>query len=134
MEHHPLTPSRHRRIQERLLHSLNADPANWPTNVENHALSLLRSGEASSFPALLRRVIEDVRQDTELRRSESSSAAAGSEANGAGNDGGKANGDASKKGVNGSEKRPDLAVPQAVVEEALKATRECLEDIAYLES
>lgn len=118
------------RIQERLLHSLNADPANWPTNVENHALSLLRSGEASSFPALLRRVIEDVRHDTELRKSDP----AAGEANG-GTEGSKANGEAgNKKGANGAEQRANLAVPQAVVEEALKATRECLEDVAYMES
>lgn len=115
-------------IQEHLLHSLNSDPANWPTNLENHALSLLRSGEAASFPALLRRVIEDVRHDTEASSS-SSGDGGGAEANGA--EGGKANGE--KKGVNGSEKRGDLAVPRGVVEEALKVTRECLEDVAYLE-
>ena len=76
-------------------------------------------------------MIEDVRQDTELRRSEASSSTS-AEANG-GNESSKANGDANKKGVNGAEKTPDLAVPQRVVEEALKATRECLEDIAYVE-
>ena len=31
---------------------------------ENHALSLLRSGEITTFPTLRRRVIDDVRQDT----------------------------------------------------------------------
>lgn len=120
-----LTPAR---IQERLLHSLNADPANWPTSIENHALSLLRSGDASSFPQLLRRVIEDVRRDTEARRSEGGGD--GAEANGAGGE--KANGE--KKAVNGADKKTDLAVPRGVVEEALKATKECLEDVAYLDS
>lgn len=71
-----------------------------------------------------------MRHDTELRRSESSSAGGGGEANGAEN--GNVNGE--RKGVNGSEKRPDLAMPQGVVEEALKVTRECLENVAYLET
>ncbi|MBE3050356.1 hypothetical protein IMZ48_49250 [Candidatus Bathyarchaeota archaeon] len=119
-----LTTTLSPRIQERLLHTLNADPANWPTNLENHALSLLRSGEASSFPELLRRVVDDVRRDTELRRAEG-------EANGEGGKNGEAD---KKKGANGAEKRGELAVPQGVVEEALKATRESLEDVAYLES
>ena len=76
-------------------------------------------------------MIEDVRQDTELRRSDP----AAGEANG-GTEGGKANGEAAgnKKGATGAEQRGNLAVPQAVVEEALKATRECLEDVAYRES
>ncbi|SPO02974.1 uncharacterized protein DNG_05655 [Cephalotrichum gorgonifer] len=119
-----------RTIQERLLHGLNADRANWPTNVENHALSLLRSGEVSSFPELLRRVLVDVRQETEQRRSE---AAAAAEANGSGD---KANGEGGKKGSNGAEKKAagELALPESVVEEALKVTRECLDDIAYLEN
>lgn len=68
-----------------------------------------------------------MRHDTEA--SSSSSGDGGAEANGG--ESGKANGE--KKGVNGSEKRADLAVPRGVVEEALKATRECLEDVAYLE-
>ncbi|PKS10064.1 hypothetical protein jhhlp_004689 [Lomentospora prolificans] len=113
-----------RRIQDRLIHTLNAHQANWPTNIQNHALQLLRSGEVTSFPALLRRVLEDVRQDTQLGKSGETST------NGADS---KANGDANKKAVNGADQMPNLAVPQAVVDEALQITRECLEEIAYLE-
>ncbi|KAI1247242.1 hypothetical protein MGN70_011129 [Eutypa lata] len=52
------------KIQEQLLHSLDAHPSNWPSAVQTHALTLLRTGEASTFPALIRRVLEDVRHDT----------------------------------------------------------------------
>ncbi|KAI0013654.1 hypothetical protein F4779DRAFT_346319 [Xylariaceae sp. FL0662B] len=52
------------KIQEHFLHNLNAHPSNWPSSVQAHALSLLRSGEVSTFPALVRRVLEDVRRDT----------------------------------------------------------------------
>ena len=38
-----------------------------------------------------------------------------------------------KKGASGAGKRGELAVPQGV-EEELKATRDCLEDVTYLES
>jgi hypothetical protein len=34
--------------------------------------------------------------------------------------------------VNGADQKPSLAMPEAVVAQALKVTRECLEDIAYL--
>ncbi|KAK7746128.1 hypothetical protein SLS62_009507 [Diatrype stigma] len=56
------------KIQEQLLHSLDAHPSNWPSAVQTHALALLRSGEASTFPALVRRVLEDVRHDTATAR------------------------------------------------------------------
>jgi hypothetical protein len=115
------------RIQDRLLHALNANQANWPTHIQNHALSLLRSGEVTSFPALLNRVLEDVRQDTQLGKG-----AEGASANGAGDS--KTNGDATKKAaVNGADQKNNLALPQTVIDEALQATRECLEEIAYLE-
>ncbi|KAK3333964.1 hypothetical protein B0T19DRAFT_142413 [Cercophora scortea] len=128
------------KIQEQLLHSLNAHPTNWPTAVQNHALALLRSGEISTFPALLRRVIEDVRQDTALAPA---SAPKASTTNGTA----EVNGSA-KKSANGGTPAPadggphgngntsaaagggstlSLAVPQSVVEDALKVTRESLE-------
>lgn len=112
-----------RRIQERLVHTLNANEANWPTNIQNHALHLLRSGEVTSFPVLMRRVLEDVRQDTQQGKGKG-------EANGSDS---KSNGDGGKKAVNGADQKPNLALPQAVIDEAVKITRECLEEIATLE-
>lgn len=111
------------RIQERLVHILNANEANWPTNIQNHALHLLRSGEVTSFPVLMRRVLEDVRQDTQQGKGKG-------EANGSDS---KSNGDGGKKAVNGADQKPNLALPQAVIDEAVKITRECLEEIATLE-
>ncbi|RYP28743.1 hypothetical protein DL767_007086 [Monosporascus sp. MG133] len=68
------------KIQEHLLHSLDAHPSNWPSAVESHALSLLRSGEVSTFPALIRRVLEDVRHDTAAAAEASAAATATSSA------------------------------------------------------
>ncbi|CAJ2506981.1 Uu.00g081670.m01.CDS01 [Anthostomella pinea] len=52
------------KIQDHLLHSLDAHNTNWPSAIQTHALALLRSGEVSTFPALMRRVLDDVRHDT----------------------------------------------------------------------
>jgi hypothetical protein len=52
------------KIQDALLHSLNAHSANWPTLIQNHALTLLRSGEVTTLPNLIDRVLEDIRADT----------------------------------------------------------------------
>ncbi|CAI4219391.1 unnamed protein product [Parascedosporium putredinis] len=38
-----------------------------------------------------------------------------------------------QKAVNGADQKPNLALPQAVIDEAVKITRECLEEIATLE-
>ncbi|KAK3692571.1 hypothetical protein B0T22DRAFT_17706 [Podospora appendiculata] len=132
------------KIQEQLLHSLNAHSTNWPTAVQNHALALLRSGEISTFPALLRRVIEDVRQDTALAPA---SAPKASTTNGTA----EVNGSA-KKSANGGTPAPgdgphsngntsaaagstlSLAVPQSVVEDALKVTRESLETVCEIDN
>ncbi|KAM5345412.1 hypothetical protein ACJ41O_011274 [Fusarium nematophilum] len=114
------------KIQESLLHALNSHGTNWPTAIQSHALALLRSGEVTTFPALLRRVLEDVRHDSALNPVSSSSN--GNSAKPA------TNGDAAK--VNGAEKgasKPSLAVPEAVVEEALRITRESLEAVCEIE-
>lgn len=125
------------RIQEHLLHALHANPSNWPTTIQAHALSLLRSGEVSSFPALLRRVIEDVRQDTALAPNANGSANkavnGNSEENGAGG-GGAVNGKKAES-TNGTSNgaRQSLAVPQSVVDDALKITRECLDAVCEMD-
>ncbi|KAI5864622.1 hypothetical protein GGS23DRAFT_595341 [Durotheca rogersii] len=61
------------KIQDHLLHALNSHPSNWPSNVQAHALALLRNGDATTFPALVRRVLEDVRQETAAAAASSSS-------------------------------------------------------------
>ncbi|KAI8634879.1 hypothetical protein F5Y19DRAFT_410653 [Xylariaceae sp. FL1651] len=61
------------KIQEHLLHSLDAHNSNWPSAIQSHALALLRSGEVSTFPALIRRVLEDVRRDTAAAAASASS-------------------------------------------------------------
>ncbi|KAL2024482.1 hypothetical protein VTK56DRAFT_8293 [Thermocarpiscus australiensis] len=133
------------KIQEHLLHALHSHPSNWPTAIQNHALSLLRSGEVTTFPALLRRVIEDVRQDTALSPNANGNTKTGvngtstSEEGGNGVNGRKtegANGAATTAASNGTASpsaRPSLAVPQSVVEEALKVTRESLEAVCEVD-
>ncbi|KAL2181555.1 uncharacterized protein P884DRAFT_6737 [Thermothelomyces heterothallicus CBS 202.75] len=125
------------KIQESLLHALHAHQSNWPTVIQAHALSLLRSGEVTSFPALMRRVLEDVRQDTALGPGPSNTNGNSRPAtNGAAEENGTplANG---KKGdsnaSNGAPARQSLAVPQTVVDEALRITRECLDLVCEID-
>jgi hypothetical protein len=114
------------RIQETLLHTLNAHQANWPTALQTHALSLLRSGEVTTFPALVRRVLDDVRHQT----ASSSANTNGVGTNGSKKGGGMTNGGS---GVVDGEERPNLALPQAVVDDALRVTRESLEMVCEIE-
>ncbi|KJZ77064.1 hypothetical protein HIM_03385 [Hirsutella minnesotensis 3608] len=106
------------KIHEALLHTLNSESSNWPTTIQNHALSLMRSGEATTYPALLRRVIEDVR---------AASASSATSKNG----GSKAtNGDTKK--INGASESPGLALPQSVTDEALRVTKESLDAVCEI--
>ncbi|KAF5580626.1 uncharacterized protein FTJAE_24 [Fusarium tjaetaba] len=112
------------KIQDALLHALNSHSTNWPTVIQSHALALLRSGEVTTFPALLSRVLEDVRHDSALNPISSSSN--GTSAKPA------TNGDATK--TNGAaDAKPSLAVPESVIEEALRVTRESLEAVCDIE-
>lgn len=115
----PPLPSR---IQESLLHALNSHNTDWPTTVQNHALSLLRSGEVTTYPVLLQRVLEDVRNDSMNQASSSS--------------GGATNGESTVK-VNGTGggggDKTNLAIPESVIEEALKVTRASLDAVCEVE-
>ena len=100
----------------------------------------------TSFPALLRRVLEDVRQDTTFSPNNnnngtatngtSSKAAANgtsAEENGTptATNGNKTNGAAGAGAGAGA--RPSLAVPATVVDEALKVTRDCLDTVCEMD-
>ncbi|KAI1107252.1 hypothetical protein F4804DRAFT_221393 [Jackrogersella minutella] len=124
------------KIQELLLHSLNSHSSNWPSAVQQHALTLLRSGDVATFPALVRRVLEDVRHDTAATTT-TTDGSSSSEANGAaatngskpgGGGGGTTNGATTTAAGDGS-----LALPQAVVDAVLKVTRECLESVCEID-
>jgi hypothetical protein len=110
------------RIQETLLHALNASPQNWPTLIQNHALNLLRSGECTTFPVLMSRVLSDIKSDTQLRDSTTSTSTNSLTTNGIK---GKKKEDEVRngKGENGQ----SLALPKNVVDEGVRITRECLE-------
>lgn len=112
------------KIQERLLHALNADASNWPTMVQNHALHLLRSGEVLTFPALLRRVLDDIHEATNK-----AAAAATTTTNGSSSSKAAA---AATNGTDGTTLLA-LAVPQAVVDETMRVTKECLETVCEIE-
>ncbi|KAK1242606.1 hypothetical protein MKX08_005418 [Trichoderma sp. CBMAI-0020] len=115
------------KIQEALLHALNSNSSNWPTTIQNHALALLRSGEVTTYPALLRRVLEDVREgqpsSTSSTNGKSSSAAATTNGNG----------DTKKPNGTPASDKPPLAIPTSVIEEALRITRECLDSVCEIE-
>ncbi|KAH0495378.1 hypothetical protein TgHK011_008936 [Trichoderma gracile] len=118
------------KIQEALLHALNSNSSNWPTAVQNHALNLLRSGEVTTFPALLRRVLDDVR---ESQPSASSSSTATSSANGKSSAATNGSGADANKKANGASDKPPLAIPTSVIEEALRITRESLDAVCEIE-
>ncbi len=144
-----------RRIQERFLHSLDAHSSNWPSAVQSHALALLRSGEVSTFPALIRRVLEDVRRDTaaataasassnnptanNTQTSSSSTNASESNPTKDGVNGAPVvNGtNRTASGVNGTSAGADgttnLAIPTAVVEAVLKVVKDSLETVCEVE-
>ncbi|KAB8295877.1 hypothetical protein EYC80_008698 [Monilinia laxa] len=61
------------KIQETLLHALHSSPTNWPTLIQAHALTLLRSGNYTTFPVLIAKVLEDIRADTLALQNSSSS-------------------------------------------------------------
>ncbi|KAK7415877.1 hypothetical protein QQX98_005566 [Neonectria punicea] len=115
------------KIQEALLHSLHSHSTNWPTAIQTHALALLRSGEITTFPALLHRVLEDVRHDSALNPTSSSSNGSKPATNGDA----KVNG--ADKDTKGSDSKHGLAVPESVIEEALRVTRESLEAVCEIE-
>lgn len=80
-------------------------------------MHLLRSGEVLTFPALLKRVVDDIQE------------ASSSSSSSANTNGSKTN------GVNGAAAKThkgSLAVPQGVVDETLRVTRECLENVCEI--
>ncbi|GKT52052.1 uncharacterized protein ColSpa_12233 [Colletotrichum spaethianum] len=123
------------KIQEQLLHSLHANQANWPTLIQNHALNLLRTGEVTTFPELLRRVLDDVRQDT-LNPSAANASPSTSKTNGTtgADKDKKTNGTANSTPAADSNGQPNLAIPAAVIDEAIKVTQESLEAVCEIDS
>ncbi|KAM3561404.1 hypothetical protein ARSEF4850_003230 [Beauveria asiatica] len=140
------------KIQERLLHALNADSSNWPTVVQSHALQLLRSGEVLTFPALLRRVLDDVQEATAkaaatttttttaaaatamaTTTTSSPSSSSSSTAAAAATTNGKAAPTTNGSTTTTNDVKLALAVPQAVVEDTIRVTKECLESVCEIE-
>ncbi|KAH9216338.1 hypothetical protein DL95DRAFT_363228 [Leptodontidium sp. 2 PMI_412] len=115
------------KIHDTLLHALHSHPQNWPTLLQNHALTLLRSGTCTTFPDLMSRVLQDIKDDTEASalhqklQSQSHTSSNGKFTK--------------KKGEEGSvfvgkgEGGQSLALPRVVVEEGVRITRECLEAV-----
>ncbi|KAL1868508.1 hypothetical protein Daus18300_005942 [Diaporthe australafricana] len=142
-----------KKLQEQLLYTLNAHSNNWPTQVQGRALALLRSGEVTTFPVLLKQILDEVRKETAAgptgKTSSSSAAANGNGTAADSSAGGGNNGVGSTVQVNGSKKHAgpgpgeasnlnretttSLAVPATVVEEALKVTRDVLKEVAEFE-
>ncbi|KAK8144075.1 hypothetical protein G3M48_006367 [Beauveria asiatica] len=131
------------KIQERLLHALNADSSNWPTVIQSHALQLLRSGEVLTFPALLRRVLDDVQEatakaattttTTAMATTTTSSSSSSSTAAAAATTNGKAAPTTNGSTTTTNDVKLALAVPQAVVEDTIRVTKECLESVCEIE-
>lgn len=108
--------------------------------VQAHALQLLRSGEYTNFPALMDRIMDDVRHDTAFRDSGSSSTNGATRINGTNgtkNGNGKGTGTGTGNGTglskSGAVQLGSLALPQSVIDEALRATRESLDMVCEIE-
>lgn len=109
------------RIQERLLHRLHSNPSNWPTAVEQRAVELLRNGDATTFPNLIKKVLEEVRHDTQAKGSKDS--AKNGEVNGTTTNG-------KSKAVNGAAAGDNsLALPSDVIQDLVKYTKELLKEV-----
>ncbi|RCI09292.1 hypothetical protein L249_1479 [Ophiocordyceps polyrhachis-furcata BCC 54312] len=127
------------RIHEALLHALHSDPSNWPTAIQSRALSLMRSGQAPTFPKLLQRVIQEVRESTKPPPpSATATAATASASNNSSSSSNSValNGETkTANGGGGNTPAPELclALPESVVEEALRVTMECLDAICEME-
>ncbi|RDA83097.1 hypothetical protein CP532_3085 [Ophiocordyceps camponoti-leonardi (nom. inval.)] len=123
------------RIHEALLHALHSDPSNWPTAIQSHALFLMRNGQAPTFPKLLQRVLNDVRNSSKPPPASAAAATSGA----ASNSGNSIVSNGDGKAANGATPATELslALPESVVEEALRVTLECLDticDVEYPES
>ncbi|CAN8096841.1 unnamed protein product [Discula destructiva] len=142
-----------KKIQEHLLYTLNAQPNNWPTQVQNRALALLRSGDVKTFPQLLKQILEEVRRETGVLRPSPAGAATNGDhhqTNGGGSSNGNGNGNKKSANNNGASASsslpgpgeasnlhaaasPSLALPQAAVDEALRMTKEVLSQVVEFE-
>ncbi|PHH81477.1 hypothetical protein CDD82_667 [Ophiocordyceps australis] len=114
------------KIYDALLHSLHAHSSNWPTAVQAHALALLRSGEATTFPALIQRILDDIRAASSKPPSNNGNTASTNKS---------VNGDAKKlnNGTSSTDLSASLALPESVVNEALRITRQSLEAVCEIE-
>ncbi|KAI9649410.1 hypothetical protein NHQ30_001986 [Ciborinia camelliae] len=115
------------KIQETLLHALHSSPTNWPTQIQTHALTLLRSGNYTTFPVLIAKVLEDIRADTLALTPSSSMSATNGLTNGALEGKEKKDKENSSKGR--GERGQSLALPKSVVDEGVRITRESLEAV-----
>ncbi|KAF3012956.1 hypothetical protein E8E14_001775 [Neopestalotiopsis sp. 37M] len=109
-------------IHEGYIEKLHSDPSNWPTALEQRGVELLRSGEATTFPILIRKVLDEVRHDTQARGSKDLSK--NGEVNGAATNG-------KAKTANGTGGAADngLALPPDVVQDLVKYTKELLKEV-----
>lgn len=121
------------RIKQDLSHALSSSPSNLPTKIRQHALHLLRTDSScTTFPALMARVLADVRADTNAARREEESRkralALGEEWTGtAGGLGG--NGGLDRNDWRGTRECGSLEVPREVVEEGVRLVRESLDSV-----
>ncbi|KFY00319.1 hypothetical protein O988_03357 [Pseudogymnoascus sp. VKM F-3808] len=113
------------RIHNHLSHILASDSSDWPTRIRQHALTLLRSGHANchNFPALIEKVLADIRSDTNAARRE---AAARRQAEEKGEPVGVTK---DKRDVRATREAGSLEIPAVVMQEGVRITRECLETV-----
>ncbi|OBT77066.1 hypothetical protein VF21_02944 [Pseudogymnoascus sp. 05NY08] len=113
------------RIHNHLAHILSSDASNWPTLIRQHALTLLRSPDShcDTFPRLMEQVMADIREDTNAARREAGARKRAEERGEVYTGGGGGGGGRDRREREGG----GLEVPECVMREGVRITRECLE-------
>ena len=102
-------------IQSKLVHALETSTSNWTALIQKRALELLRSRQCTNFDQVMTVIIADIKADTAARQPVTNGSTNGNSVNGT--LGGRGEGGHS------------LALPRNVVEEGIKVTRQCLDQI-----
>ncbi|OBT48922.1 hypothetical protein VE00_00695 [Pseudogymnoascus sp. WSF 3629] len=112
------------RIHNHLAHILSSDASNWPTLIRQHALTLLRSpdSQCDTFPKLMERVMADIREDTNAARREEGARKRAEERGEVYTGGG-----GGSRDRRGEREGGGLEIPEVVMKEGVRITRECLE-------
>lgn len=110
-------------ISTQLTHALHAAPGDWPAKIASHTRNLMRMNTYPNFESILAQVLADIKADTVIQKEKARAAAQEAK-----------NGVVKIRLGNGAGGRESgLALPAAVVEEGIAATKKALEEICIVD-